>query len=157
MKPDLETQSRIRRYLLGEADEAEREAIETLILTDDEFFEELQVVEDEVIDAYLNEKLSPKARSNFEKYFLASPERSEQLQFARVFDRYVSSQTVAAPPELKAATSPPGWFYSFYSSPAKVAVFAIFLIVIGLGAWQIFFRQSNVDKGLIALNAAYRE
>src|SRR5215213_866706 len=157
MKPDLETQSRIRRYLLGEADEAEREAIETMILTNDELFEELLVVEDEVIDAYLNQKLSPEARSHFEKYFLATPERFEQLQFARVFDQYVSAQTTD--PSLKSKPAPPprGWFYSLYSSPARIAVFAILLVVIGLGAWQLFFRQSNVEKGLVALNAAYRE
>ena len=41
MKPDSETQTKIRSYLLGEGDEAEREAIETMILTDHEFFEEL--------------------------------------------------------------------------------------------------------------------
>src|SRR5215217_5772014 len=105
MKPDLDTQSRIRRYLLGEPDEAEHEAIETLILTDDEFFAELQVVEDEVIDAYLNQKLSPEARSHFEKYFLATPERFEQLQFARVFDQYVSAQTAASSPESKPVLS----------------------------------------------------
>src|ERR1043166_8772072 len=96
MKPDLKTQTRIRSYLLGEADEGERQAVETMILTNDELFEELLVVEDEVIDAYLNQKLNPEVRSRFEKYFLATPERFEQLQFARVFDRYVSSQTTAS-------------------------------------------------------------
>lgn len=96
MKPDRITQSNIRSYLLGQVDEAEHEAIETAILTDDELFEELLVVEDEVIDEYLTGKLDPEARSRFENYFLAAPERHEQLRFARVFDQYVSSQTAAA-------------------------------------------------------------
>jgi len=157
MKPDLETQNRIRSYVLGEADEAEREAIETMILTSDELFEELLVVEDEVIDAYVNQKLNPEVSSRFENYFLATPERLEQLQFARVFDRYVSSQTTASLLKSKPVPSSQGWFYSLYSSPIRAVVFAALLLVIGLGSWQIFFHQSAVDKGLIALNAAYRE
>ena len=42
-------------------------------------------------------------------------------------------------------------------SPARVAVSAILLLACALGVWQIFFRQSSVEKGLVALNAAYRE
>ena len=154
MNPDLETRARIRKYLLGEADEAEREAIESMIFTNDELFEELLVVEDEVIDEYLNDKLSPEVRSRFENRFLAAPERLEQLQFARVFDRYVSSQTAASTPT---PTPSHGWVYGLYSSPVRVAVAALLLVVVALGVWQIFFRQSDVEKGLVALNAAYRE
>ena len=70
MKLDLETQTRLRNYLLGQCDEAECEAIETMVFTDDDLFEELQVLEDEIIDGYLNEKLSPEARAHFEEHFL---------------------------------------------------------------------------------------
>ena len=154
MKPDLVTQSKIRSYLLGQVDEPEHEAIENAILTNEELFEELLVVEDEIIDEYVNGKLSPEARSHFENYFLAAPERIEQLRFARVFERYVSSQPA---PEPVPSRFWPEWVYSLYTSPAKIAVFAVLLLAIALGAWQIFFRQSDVDKGLIALNAAYRE
>ncbi|HEU4509289.1 MAG TPA: CHAT domain-containing protein [Pyrinomonadaceae bacterium] len=156
MKPDSETQRKIRSYLLGEGDEAEREAIERMILTDEELFEELLAVEDEVIDEYLNQKLSPEVRARFENYFLSTPERVEQVQFARAFDRYVSSQTTTAKVETKPSSSRQGWLGSLFSSPATVPIFAVLLLVIGLGTWQIF-RQSEVEKGLVALNAAFRE
>jgi tetratricopeptide (TPR) repeat protein len=157
MKPDLETQRKIRSYLLGEADEAERESIETMILTDDQLFEELMVVEDEIIDEYLNHKLSPEARSRFEDHFLNSPERLEQLRFGRIFDRYVSSQSADSSLSLKPVASSPSWFSKLYSSPVRLVVFAVLLVVIGLVTWQAFFRQSDVEKGLVALNVAFRE
>jgi CHAT domain-containing protein len=157
MKTNLETQSKLRSYLLGQADEAQCEAIEKAIFTDDELFEELLIIEDEITDEYLNEKLSPEARSHFEKHFLSTSERSEQMRFARVFDRYISSQTVASTPKSKPLSSWQGWIQRLYSSPVRVAIFAMILLVIGLGAWQMFFRQSDVEKGLLALNAAYRE
>src|ERR1051325_2125922 len=151
MKLDLETQTRLRNYLLGQCDEAECEAVETMVFTDDDLFEELQVLEDEIIDEYLNDKLSPEARVHFEEHFLAAPERIEQLRFASTFDRYVESKTTKPVPASL------GWLHNFYTSPARVAVFAVVLVVIALAAWQLFFRQSQVDKGLLALNAAYRE
>ena len=151
MKLDLETQTRLRNYLLGQCDEAECEAVETMVFTDDDLFEELQVLEDEIIDEYLNDKLSPEARTHFEEHFLAAPERVEQLRFASTFDRYVESKTVKPVPVSR------GWFHNLYSSPARVAAFAVVVVVIVLAAWQLFFRQSQVDKGLLALNAAYRE
>src|ERR1051325_11559381 len=136
MKLDLETQTRLRNYLLGQCDEAECEAVETMVFTDDDVFEELQVLEDEIIDEYLNDKLSPEARTHFEEHFLAAPERVEQLRFASTFDRYVESKTV------KPAPVPQGWFHNLYSSSARVAVFAVVLVVVVLAAWQLFFRQS---------------
>src|SRR5678816_1235288 len=93
MKPDLEMQTRIKSYVLGETDEAESEAIEKMMRTDDELFEELLMIEDEVMDQYLTQKLSREVRSRFEKNFLVTPARFEQVKFARAFDRYVSAHT----------------------------------------------------------------
>ena len=156
MKPDLEMQTRIKSYVLGETDEAESEAIEKMMLTDDELFEELLMIEDQVIDQYLTQKLSPELRSRFEKNFLVTPERFEQVKFARAFDRYVSAHTASPSRTSETAHFSQRWFH-LSSSSARAIVFAVALLVIGIGAWQFFYRQSDVERGLIALNAAYRE
>jgi hypothetical protein len=42
-----------------------------------------------------------------------------------------------------------------FSSPLRIGVFAIIVVGIVFGVWRIFIHQSEVDKGLVALNAAY--
>ena len=72
MTPTPEVQQRLRRYLLGNLDDAERERVEQDLLTSDESFEELLAVEDEITDDYLAQGLSPDERRRFELYFLKS-------------------------------------------------------------------------------------
>src|SRR5712691_2711185 len=158
MTPTPELQERIRRYLLGQLDDGARQEIERDLLTNEELFEELLVIEDEIIDEYLGGKLSAEERASFERNFLATPERHEKLKFGRAFDRYLSSQTdVASVRELKSPGVQWPWTRTLFSSPLRIAAFAIVVLGIALGVWRIFFHQSDVDKGLLALNAAYRE
>lgn len=157
MTPTPEVQERLRRYVLGQLAEDARAELEKGLLANDELFEELLAIEDEIIDDYLGERLNASDRAAFENHFLATPERHEQLKFGRAFDRYLSRQAaVARKSETGVSTSRP-WSRTLFSSPLRIAFAAILLIGISLGAWQIFFKQSEVDKGLLALNAAYRE
>ncbi len=84
---------RIRLYLLGQLSDGGAGELEQIILTNAELFEELLVVEDELIDEYLTGKLDQNERANFERHFLATPERHEQLRFARALNRYVTAAT----------------------------------------------------------------
>jgi CHAT domain-containing protein len=158
MTPTPEVQERIRRYLLGQLTDGAREEIEQDLLANGELFEELLVVEDELIDEYLAGKLGPDERSSFERHFLATAERHEKLKFGRAFDRYLSSQarpvTVREP---KLSRTPWAWTQAFLSYPVRIAACALVVVLILLGVWRVSFHQSEVDKGLLALNAAYRE
>src|SRR5438132_14367477 len=89
MMPIQELQKRIRRYLLGQLSNGAGEELEQNMLTNAELFEELLVVEDELIDEYLAGKLDQDEGASFEQHFLATPERHEQLRFARALNRYV--------------------------------------------------------------------
>jgi hypothetical protein len=77
----------LRQYLLGQVAGDQQEIIEKHLLTDDEFFEELEIAEDELIDDYLSNELSPDRRQRFEQFFLMAPERQDQLKFARALVR----------------------------------------------------------------------
>jgi hypothetical protein len=76
-------ESTLRRYVLGELEEGLRAELEELLVTDAEAFEALGVIEDELIEGYLEGTGSPAQRQSFEHQFLASPERSRRLRFAR--------------------------------------------------------------------------
>jgi methionine-rich copper-binding protein CopC len=99
MTPNQELQNRIRLYLLGQLSNDAGEDFEQNILTNAELFEELMVVEDELIDEYLANELEQSERVNFERHFLATPERHEQLRFAQALNRHVTaaSQTESVP------------------------------------------------------------
>jgi len=158
MTPTPEVQARIRRYLLGQLADRAREEIEKDLLANDELFEELLVVEDEIIDQYLSGKLDHEERAVFEQHFMATPERQEKLRFGRAFDRYLSSPAAtSAVREIKPTGAQWTWTQAFVSSPVRIAAFTIIMVVVALGVWRVVFYQSEVDKGLLALNAAYRE
>src|SRR5438128_1340351 len=159
MTPTPEVQERLRQYLLGQLDDGAREKIEEDLLANQELFEELQVIEDELIDDYVNGSLSTGNRSQFEKHFLSTNDRREQLSFGHTLHRYLKSKsaTVATEREEVKPTARNVWISSLFYSPLRAAVFAIVVIGIAFGIWRIFFHQSEVDKGLLALNAAYRE
>jgi len=169
-------QDTVRRYLLKQLSAAEQQEIELRLLTDDSFSQELEIVEDELIDEYVENEFSRHDRLSFEENFLTNPERYGKLQSGQVFKRYFSSN----PPE---PVSQPGifgrlanWLRSLTSSPSSVAIVpssgslaflsspasmvAITLLVVagvGLIVWRAVFYQSDLEKGLLALNEAYRQ
>mgnify|MGYP003287091912 CR=1 FL=1 len=76
-------QNAVRQYLLKQLSEAEQQAFELRLLTDDALPEELEIVEDELIDEYLANELSEDERVSFEETFLAHPERQRKLKGGR--------------------------------------------------------------------------
>src|SRR6185369_16284780 len=93
MTQDLQQQL-LRRYLLGDPLEAERRrAIEERLLTDDNFSEQIEIIEDELIDEYLGEELSSDERVQFEHNFLSTTERRQKFSVARSLNRYAAANT----------------------------------------------------------------
>jgi hypothetical protein len=83
----------IRQYLLGQLPEEQQQAIEQRLLTEDDLFEELEVAEDELFDEYVADELTSADRKQFEQYFLATPERQQELKFAAGLRQYVAKKT----------------------------------------------------------------
>jgi hypothetical protein len=79
----------IRDYLLGrlERDSEVVERIDHLMLTDPEFSENCGVIEDEILEEYLEGTLSAADRGAVESHFLQPPERQRKLQHARLLSR----------------------------------------------------------------------
>jgi hypothetical protein len=145
--PTPEVQERIRRYLLGQLTDGAREDFEQELLVDEDLFEELQVVEDELNDAYLLGELPRDERAQFEQYFLAAPERQEKLRFARALNRYV---TVASQREHTAGDFSPVPKSGRTLLFRAVAVLAVVILVAGM---LVFLRQrSSSPKTFATLN-----
>lgn len=86
---------RFREYLLGRLAGETREEFEAQLLTDNELYEELVIAEDELVDDYLRDELSPADRENFESHFAAAPEHHEKVRFARALKRYVKARALS--------------------------------------------------------------
>ena len=81
---------RIKGYLLGQITEEDESQVEARLLTDREFYEELSIVENELIDQYLADALSVSDRQSFESHFVSSSERQRKVRFARALRKCVS-------------------------------------------------------------------
>lgn len=81
LTPDLE--KTLRRYALGDVQDELRSELEELLVTDPDAFEALGVVEDELIEEYLDGAATEADRLAFEGNFLTSPRREARLRFAR--------------------------------------------------------------------------
>ena len=150
MKSESKTQETIRNYLLGQAAEEDSARLEEQILTDETLFQELLAAEDELVDDYLSDKLSPSELQSFENHFLLAPEHQRKLRFGRALHKYLdvaeipevakdhAAETLS--PEEPAKPSPkPGfpWFLRF-SNPILSYSFAVaMLLVVGSGSWVV--------------------
>jgi hypothetical protein len=111
-----ENENELRQYLLGDLTEEARQRVEQRLMTEPDFLEELLAGEEELVDEYVGDELSGDERLKFERHFLCTKERRQQLSFARTLSRYVSEseakevvgreETASVPPTLAATLTP---------------------------------------------------
>lgn len=158
----------IIRYLLGEASQAEQASLEERYFADDEFFEQLLAIEDELSDAYvrgefpagdkqrgrsrvsleaMKGELSASDKERFERLYLSSPERRQQVEFAKELIEAVSERPEAARPEAAARSNKISWWQSTLNllrgqHPALRIAFAIILLaIVPGGSWLLYRRM----------------
>lgn len=105
LTPDLERT--LRSYVLGGLDEAVRPELEELLITDPDAFEALGVVEDELLEEYLDGGGTEADRLAFERHFLTSPQRAARLRFASALRARASLGMAAEPPRPQRPTVRP--------------------------------------------------
>ena len=81
----------ITQYLLGELSEAESDELAERYLDDDKLFEEMKIIEEELIDSYLRGELSQAQRQAFEANYLGTPARRERVRSAVAFRQAVNT------------------------------------------------------------------
>lgn len=89
----------VRRYLLGQLLPDEQSQIEQRLLSEGEFFQEILIGEEDLIDDYVGSELSDSEIKAFESHFLLTAERQKQLRFARGLAKYFSETSETAADE----------------------------------------------------------
>src|ERR1043165_2169637 len=136
MAADLNNEKVIARYLLGDLPEEQQVAIEDRAFADKDYLALVTAVENDLIDEYVRQELSPTERQQFERQFLASAERRKRVEFAKVLAR-VPERTVVS------ETAKWSWRDSLYAlisglnPAAKIAFAAVMLLLIVGGAWLL--------------------
>jgi hypothetical protein len=85
-------ESSIRAYLLGRLAEPESDPVEQKLLTDPDFAKAVDLIEDELIEEYLDGRLSASDARLMENHFLRPPERRRKLWFARLLRSHLGDQ-----------------------------------------------------------------
>lgn len=111
VKPKDESES--ARYLLGEMTEAEQARFEESFFDDVELSELVSDVENDLIDGYVREELSPGERERFERHFLVSERRREKVELARALLQ-AENESAASRVVISRVTLP--WWKSMFES-----------------------------------------
>lgn len=124
-------QETARQYLLGQLTDDEQQRIEERLLTEDEFFEELEITKDELVEEYRAKQLTQAEREWFGQNFLASPEGRQRQRFASTLNLYISHQLQ---PQKKLSGAER--FFAYWNSQPTLlraaAAMAVLVILVGI-------------------------
>lgn len=160
---------RIRRYLLGDLDEEEREQIEAQLLADEGMLGAISSLQDELIDDYALDVLSDRDRSLFDLNFVLSPERLHKLRCSTALATYTEANFGKTTSMQASAPLNPQPGFSAFLGRHRLAVaisFGVLLLTIGYFGWKAYERyqlqkrltelqvkQQQVEQYLANLNA----
>jgi hypothetical protein len=170
MEERLKTEQQMIRYLLGDMSIEEQIAMETGYFNDPEKFNLLQVVEHDLIEGYINGKLSASGRVKFEQHFLNTPARRDQVRFFQTLTKVLPLEIEQQAPEqtpVRAAAlesidlgQKSSWWESILSLfrgprlALGMSFAAAMLILAVAGTWLIVGNRGQGDEQLATVNPA---
>jgi tetratricopeptide (TPR) repeat protein len=151
----------IRRYLLSDLTDEEREAVEVRMLTDTSFNDEVVATEQELVDEYLAKELPQSERTLFEANFHSTEHGKQQVEFAKALKQSIPPASTGGDDEESESDSQP----TPIRPPAKpnkpqladyLRIAAMLLVVVGASLVIVqLFSQPDLEAGTRALRNAY--
>jgi anti-sigma factor RsiW len=164
MDERLSIEQQMIKYLLGELSIKDKLEMEMEYFTDPEIFDLLQHVEHDLIEGYVNGKLSPSGRLRFERSYLATPVRLERVRFFQTLTTTLPLESYEVAPDqeaiyadaydtskLRQKTSIWGLLLAPFRAPRLafgISMAAAILILGVVGAMRIFETQTPVGQRL---------
>lgn len=149
----------IRRFLLGEVTEQEREQVEMQLMTDRQYLDHILRREEGLIDEYVRGELGRNEREPFETHFLSAPERRDKLEFAESLNRYIAearslkpADTVVADSTAAGARDARFWFVQPLTRPA-IALLAVATLILIAGAVILLAENARLREQLLERQA----
>lgn len=157
MPTQLDKSARGVRYLLGELSQEEEQTFEKSFFADDEVFQDLEITETEVIDAYVANEIEDRQRKHFEEILAASPRLQERVAFARAFEESAGARNLLHEKTISPREGKDPWWRKLVPFPLgpagapawALAASAIVLLAIGVVVVQSV-RLRNESQRLAA-------
>jgi methionine-rich copper-binding protein CopC len=149
------TNETIIAYLLEELTEDDLERFEDECFAQESWPTEIELAEEDMIDAYLRNELLPERRQRFEQNYLTTDARHERVSIAAALLRHIDdvSKPVSVGPSAELTWA--GRFHAFWNSPSwgLRAATAIGLVVVFSGAlWLLVLRPSPPTFAALTLS-----
>jgi hypothetical protein len=151
MKEASDREELMIRYLLGQLPEEEQVRIEEQFFTDEESYEQLLALEDELRYDYATGELAGRERERFKERFLVTPEDRNKVAFASELISKVAPSEASATAEVTATPSGYSpWWQQLASllnvqNPVVRYSFAAAVLVVALGAAWLISKQFRSD------------
>lgn len=134
-------------FLLGKLSEEETLKLEKDYFSNNRRFEEILAAENDLIDAYAMNTLSPKDRSCFENRLLINPHQRERVQFAKTLFKYASSHPLSMEDFNSSAARTP-WkslLSQFFSGKPFLSLsFSLAALIVFIGAvWLVLDKVAS--------------
>jgi CHAT domain-containing protein/lipopolysaccharide biosynthesis regulator YciM len=126
-------------------------------MTEPEYSEELDLLVEEIIAQYVAGEFQGEDLERVRNYFFKSDRRKEQLRFAialkeRKAEAPINERSIPVVTQLPPPPRKQSW-------TSYLAIAAIFVVALGMGftIWRAINSRSDLERGLVAFNAAFRE
>jgi anti-sigma factor RsiW len=160
MREEADNEKLLIQYLLGSLPEQEQLQVERIFLGDDQQYERLLTLENELFYDYTQGTLSPAEREQFERRFLASERNRKRAMLASALAHKRSEAVPAEPGEIGLARREPRlwWqslrsFFSLQSRAIKLSLAAMALLLLisiwliaGIVRWRNELSQFRVQR-----------
>lgn len=141
MRPEVQSEEAILRYLLGESTSQEWQQVEDEYFDDPDFLAQIDAVEADLIDRYVLGLLSAGEREKFEQYVLNSPSQQQKVEFARELHDLVKQEREQSPIMTDVRSKNTPWrepLLKFFRLPKFSLGLATAALVIAVGGgWLI--------------------
>ena len=154
MSRQTDPEQLMKRFLLGISSEEERTLLEERFFADDAQFEEIEILEEELIDLYVSDELPADDRARFEQRMRKSPALRERVEFAKLFKTKVGASELHVDGKDATAAgraSSQGWWKTLVGDillipPAPRAALAMGLTIVLLASVVSILGWINVRR-----------
>lgn len=150
------TDERIIAYLLQELPDDDLERFEDECFAQENWPTQIDLVEEDLIDAYLRAELTPERQQRFEQNYLGTEARQERVSIAAALLRRVDEYNVVSNGAVAVSTKKLAWperFGAFWSSQnwAFRAATAVAVVLIIAGALWIYVPRTPSPRTFATL------